>query len=234
MRALIKIFFLIFSTVVLYSGCGKCNALDEPSKPGEKPQPEEKTYSVGDYYAKGFVKGIVVSTDDKGEHGMLVSLKEYDAAWSYRHDNVMDGQPSDGKYNTSLVQSIDGWKEYYPAFEKATSANVGSLKDWFLPSASEIASLYAAYTGEAPNESTGEELDSYNKETSVGASRKEWFNKCLTDNGGVAISVAIYWTSCEVGPSIAYAFDMASGKVLDVPSNMDKGKVYKVRAMASF
>lgn len=63
---------------------------------------------------------------------------------------------------------------------------------------------------------------------------KDWFNKCLAGNKGTAISDQVYWSSNELGPSIASAFDMRTGTSLDVPSDLDKRKVYKVRAMASF
>lgn len=228
MRTYFRLFTSALAAAAVFSGCGKS---DDPDTPSE-PDPAEKTYSVGDYYEKGFVKGLVISTDEKGEHGLIISLNEYEAAWAYRNENVMDGQPGTGQYNTGCVRNLKDWKDYYPAFERATSANVGALKDWFLPSMNELASLYKAYTGRDVND-----VEDGTGSTKAGMSEgesKAWLNKCLADNHGAAISDNVYWSSNEIGPSIASAFDMRAGASLDVPSDLDKKKVYKVRAMASF
>lgn len=220
---------------VLFGGCGKSGEPETPVTPGPDPEPEqpvEKTYAVGDLYSKGFVKGIVASTDEKGEHGLLVSLQETETVWAYRYDDVMSGQPGTGAYNTSLVQKLDGWKEYYPAFANATSANIGALKNWFLPSMNELAALYKAYSGHESNDV--EQGTGSTKAEMSESDRKAWFNKCLTDNGGIAISDATYWSSSESGPTIAYAFDMGTGTTVSTPSDLDKEKSHKVRAMASF
>lgn len=229
MKTYFRLFTSVLAAAAVFSGCGKS---DGPDTPPEPDQPAEKTYSVGDYYENGFVKGVVISTDEKGEHGLVVSLNEYEAAWAYRSENVMDGQPGTGQYNTGCVRNLKDWKDYYPAFERATSANVGALKDWFLPSMNELASLYKAYTGHDANDveqGTGSTKAQMSEEES-----KDWFNKCLADHKGTAVSDQIYWSSNELGPSIASAFDMRTGTSLDVPSDLDKRKVYKVRAMASF
>ena len=96
----------------------------------------------------------------------------------------------------------------------------------------ELSSLYKAYTGRDVNDveqGTGSTKANMNENES-----KDWFNKCLADNKGAVISDQIYWSSNELGPSIASAFDMRAGASLDVPSDLDKRKVYRVRAMASF
>ena len=245
MKTELRTFALTFAAAAFLYGCGKGSGEpdtpDGPDTPVDPVTPVEKVYSVGDYYSKGFVKGVVVSvsTDEDGkQHGLVVSLKESEAAWAYRNDDVMSGQPGTGAYNTGCVQKLSGWKDYYPAFVDATSENVGALKDWFLPSMNELAQLYKAYTGHEANDSeqgTGS-LQSVSRQ-SVEMSEVEYkakFNKSLTDNKGTALSDAIYWSSSESGPSIAYAFDMQSGKTVDIPSELDKKKVYKVRAMASF
>lgn len=223
-----------FAAAALLGGCGKSDNPDTPDGPAPEPdKPSETvTYSVGDLYSKGFVKGIVVSVDEKGEHGLIVSLSETEAAWSYRYDDVMSGQPGTGAYNTALVQKLDGWKDYYPAFVNATSQNVGALKDWFLPSMNELASLYKAWTGHETND-TEQGTGSTKAEMSEDE-HKAWFDKCLTDNKGEAISGAVYWSSSESGPSIVYAFDMSTGTTVSTPSDLDKKKIHKVRAMASF
>lgn len=241
MKRFSKFMTLTLAAVALLGGCGKGNDPDDPTKPinPTKPEPETptvKTYAVGDYYEKNFVKGIVVSTDEKGEHGLIVSLKEFEGAWALRNENVMNGQPGTGAYNTGLVQKLDDWKNYYPAFERATSLNVGALKDWFLPSMNELAHLYKAYTGHETND-VDQGTGSTQSVKSANASEDEMkakFNKILTDNKGTALSDGIYWSSNESGPSIAYAFNMASGSTITVPNDLEKKNKYRVRPMASF
>lgn len=232
MRTFLNYLTSLLAAAAVISGCGKSDIPDTPDIPPEPEQPTVKAYSVGDYYQKGFVMGVVVSVDEKGEHGLIVSLKEHEAAWAFRSDNVMDGQPGTGQYNTGRVREFKDWMDFYPAFERATLENVGALKDWFLPSMHELASLYKAYTGHDTND-----VEQGAGSTKAGMSEnesKDWFNKCLAGNKGTAISDQVYWSSNELGPSIASAFDMRTGTSLDVPSDLDKRKVYKVRAMASF
>lgn len=241
MKRFSKFITLTLAAVALLGGCGKGNDPDDPKKPIDPTKPEPgtptvKTYAIGDYYEKGFVKGIVVSTDEKGEHGLIVSLKEFEGAWALRDENVMNGQPGTGAYNTGLVQKLDDWRNYYPAFERATSLNVGALKDWFLPSMNELAHLYKAYTGHETND-VDQGTGSTQSVKSANASEDEMkakFNKILTDNKGTALSDGIYWSSNESGPSIAYAFNMGSGSTITVPNDLEKKNKYRVRPMASF
>ncbi len=239
---ILKYFTMALAAAALIAGCSKPinqepGTPENPDKPGT---PEPKTYAVGDLYKKGFVTGIVVSVDETGEHGLLISLRQHEDAWSYRNEEAMGSLPGSGAYNTACVQKLSGWKEYYPAFAKATENNVGVLKDWFLPSMSELAVLYKAYTGHEPNETEGG-TGSLNSVKAKGndsqASEEEckaFLNKCLTENGGAALEDAVYWSSNESGPSIAYAFDMSSGKTVDTPYDLDKKTKHLVRAMASF
>lgn len=41
-------------------------------------------------------------------------------------------------------------------------------------------------------------------------------------------------TSAECSARMAYAFDMASGAMIEMPQELDKGMKYKFRAMADF
>lgn len=248
MKKSLRYIFTVLTAASLFWSCGKDEnpqTPDNPDNPGkEEPidptpdKPEVKVWKIGDFYSKGFVSGVVVSVDEQGEHGMVVSLKENEAAWAYRYEEAMGSLPGSGAYNTSCVLSLKDWREYYPAFNKATEDNVGVLKNWFLPSMNELAVLYKAYTGHEANDTEGGtgSLDSVKTKAGEGneAAQKALINKSLTDNGGTALSDVVYWSSNEAGPSIAYAFDMATGKTVDIPSELDKKHIYKVRAMASF
>lgn len=248
MKKSLKYIFTVLAAASLLWSCGKDENPqnpDGPETPGkEEPvnptpdQPEVKVWKIGDFYSKGFVSGVVISVDETGSHGMAVSLKEYECAWAYRYEEAMGSLPGSGAYNTSCVLGLKDWREYYPAFEKATEDNVGVLKNWFLPSMNELALLYKAYTGHESNDTEGGtgSLDSIRTKAEhiSEAAQKDFLNKCLSDNGGAPISDTVYWSSNEAGPSIAYAFDMASGKTVETPSELDKKHIYKVRALASF
>lgn len=242
----LKYFLAVFAAAALFAGCSK-NAETDPDPDPTPPAPPTPAYKVGDLYTKGFVKGIVVSVDETGEHGLLVSLNQCEEVWSYDvKTEAMGSLPGSGAYNTFLcVQKLHDWKEYYPAFVEATKDNVGALKNWFLPSMNELAKLYSAYTGHETNDTEGGtgSLNSIRSpktgpETASASSeeqqRKDFFNKCLTDNGGDAMEDKVYWSSSENGPSIVFAFDMGTGKSIDTPSDLDKRAKHMVRAMASF
>lgn len=243
----LKYFLAVFAAAALFAGCEpNCDpTLSDPNPDPTPPAPPTPAYKVGDLYTKGFVKGIVVSVDETGEHGLLVSLNQCEEVWSYKVEEAMGSLPGSGAYNTSCVQKLHDWKEYYPAFVEATKDNVGALKNWFLPSMNELAKLYGAYTGHETNDTEGGtgSLNSIRSpkagpETASASSeeqqRKDFFNKCLTDNGGDAMEDKVYWSSSENGPSIVFAFDMGTGKSIDTPSDLDKRAKHMVRAMASF
>lgn len=226
-------------SAVAFVSCGDKN--DGPDQPVDPVTPE---YAVGDFYSKDFVKGIVVSVDETGSHGLLVSLKQTKAAWSYKYEEAMGSQPGTGAYNTNCVYKVDGWEDNYPGFLWVSQRNVGKLNNWFVPSLSELASLYKAYSGHETNDqevgfssTKADEVTLRDDETRTRAdetSAKAWFNKCLTDNGGEAVSDGIYWSSNETGPSIAYAFSMATGTTVSEPNALDKKNEYYFRAMAEF
>lgn len=206
---------------------------EEPVTP-DKPKPE--TYKVGDFYSKGIVKGIVVSTDETGEHGSVVSLGETEDVWSYAAEEAMASQPRDGKYNSGCVWSMPSWQDNYPGFKWCSDMNVMSLRKWYVPSVDELFLLYTAYTGRLPEPDGGDDdaLSDGADALADDADVRDGFNARLTDAGGVPIADAVYWTSDEAGAGIAYAVDMRSGEVVMTPNDLDKKKKWRFRAMADF
>ena len=232
-----KILFLLasLSVVAMLAGCdGKDTVPDsgagtDEGQGTEDPEvPEEPStaeYAVGDYYDEGFVKGIVFNVDEAGEHGYVMSLDETVAVWSYKNESVMDGTPSsDGKYNTGCVQLMSDWQEYYPGFAWAEQKNVMGLDNWYVPSSYEMTLIYTAYTGHEPGIS----------ETAEDADAKEWFNACITAHGGTPLRDVLYWTSGELGPQIAYVFDMTTGTNNLTQSLVYKSNEYPFRAISRF
>lgn len=89
----------------------------------------------------------------------------------------------------------------------------------------ELGLLYEAYSGVRGGGSLSDDEIRKNKQL---------FNDTLKEKGGVPLSDAVYWTSAECSARMAYAFDMASGAMIEMPQELDKGMKYKFRAMADF
>ncbi len=225
-RIYFRTLLLVTAALAVISACKKSST--ENPKP-EPPAPEP-AYKVGDYYAEGFIKGIVIDIDDAGEHGMVISLNETEAVWSYKVEEAMGSLPGSGKYNTECVYKMNDWQNQYPAFFWCSKKNVGQLHNWFIPSMSELATLYKAYTGHETNDTDQGTGSTKASDTA----NKDSFNKCLTDNGGTPISDAVYWSSNESGPSIVWAFNMSTGTTITEPNLLDKRQKHLVRAFAEF
>ena len=98
MKKSLRYIFTVLTAASLFWSCGKDEnpqTSENPDNPGkEEPidptpdKPEVKVWKIGDFYSKGFVSGVVVSVDEQGEHGMVVSLKENEAAWAYRYEEI--------------------------------------------------------------------------------------------------------------------------------------------------
>lgn len=108
---------MAFAVAAGMTGCGDDKSTDPTPGPGPTPDPDpeptpEETYSIGDYYEKEFVKGIVIRVDETGQHGYLLALEETTAVWSYLDENVMDGFPSEnGMTNCKRIYARSaGWR----------------------------------------------------------------------------------------------------------------------------
>lgn len=115
-------------------------------------------YTVGDYYDRDGVKGVVIhigeanTPQEFGSIGMILSLTESETQWAVdrnfgsilRKDNPSNSLVSQNRGNWSMLNGIyssnarafmsfDRWQERFPAFSKAFS---GTLESgfWHLPS----------------------------------------------------------------------------------------------------
>lgn len=211
----------------LMTGCGKDSeeTPTKPEDPGDPIPPVTTTYEIGDYYENGFVKGIVIYIDSEGKSGTVVSLDETEAIWSYKYEEPMASFPQTGRYNTDCVYNMEGWRENYPGFLWRSEKDVMGVKNWYVPDQRELGLLYEAYSGVRGGGSLSDDEIRKNKQL---------FNDTLKEKGGVPLSDAVYWTSAECSARMAYAFDMASGAMIEMPQELDKGMKYKFRAMADF
>ena len=95
----------VFAMAAMLGGCGKTPVPDTPDPDPDDPDVPAALYEVGDYYEKGFLKGIVFNVDETGEHGYILALDETVTVWSYKDENVMYGTPAtNGDYNCALVR----------------------------------------------------------------------------------------------------------------------------------
>lgn len=236
---------MAFAVAAGMTGCGDGESTPAPDPgptpdPDPDPTPSTQTYSVGDYYAKGFIKGIVFQVDETGEHGYVLSLDEESTVWSYKNEDTMSGIPSsNGQVNCRRIQAMEGWMENYPGFLWAYNLNVMGLENWYIPSGSELSDIFRAYTGREPDETGEEGTQSSPAATSEipadETERKAWFNACITAQGGTPLSDDLYWTSDEMGPAIAYPFDMRTGNyAIDSTTDTYKNQTHRFRAISKF
>ena len=154
----------------------------------QQPDEQEPALKVGDYYAKGLAKGVIVTLDEDGEHGLLLSLDEKDLQWSTLNASIIWGATyvslDDGAVNAEGVKSLyENWPEEFPAIAWCSSKNLGALNSWYLPAASELRDL----------------LDL--------AAREKLVNQSLETNGGTPLSPSeLYWSSTDAGSQIAYSY----------------------------
>ena len=129
-----------------------------------------KTYSVGDIYNENGVKGLVVSTEDSGRHGLIMSLDSFKGKWTtLKKVDVNCDSDSDGEKNTEAVAqyiSENGclWSDF-PLFEWCRNLGEG----WYIPSKDEVEIIMVVLNG-----CIGEY--DYNKWKEI--------DKLLKDNGG--------------------------------------------------
>lgn len=188
---------------------------EEPGN-GDETTTEEPSYKVGDYYKVGLAKGIVVSVNEDGKSGLIMSLDEEKLMWSTDYEIItgaIEVSMEDGHVNCEAIKYyITDWAIKYPAIAWCSKKNVGSLTSWYLPAGYELEGIW---------NSTHEIQDE--------------FNAALVENGGTALSFGssdFYWSSTDAGPSIAYSYSFETGEI-DYYS-CDKMLKHHVRCVRKF
>ena len=122
--------FLIPSFLLLFAACQE--KLESPA-----PDKEQETIALklGDDYAKGLAKGIIVSLDEDGEHGLLLSMDEKSLQWSTLNSSIIWGATyvsmDDGAVNAEAVKGLyENWPEEFPAIAWCSSKSLGALNSW--------------------------------------------------------------------------------------------------------
>lgn len=125
----------------------------------EKPQadadgypypPVSRSYSLGDMFDEGGIRGIVIRVSGDGRHGLLLSLAEGKAEWGFIQNNPL----KEKGFASGCTDSEDGWKNMQaireliantdllwsnlPAFSWCKDLGPG----WYLPARKELECIW--------------------------------------------------------------------------------------------
>lgn len=156
--------------------------------PTPTPTQEEyllKRYSIGDYYEKGAVKGVVLEVTPDGQHGLLISLDEVATHWdtfekgAYRLTGVDDKQ--DGRKNMEamaryIAEQGLSWEDF-PAFHWCREQGEG----WYLPAIDELLTIAFHFNGQT--------RAVYNRQP------RQRVNNALKEHGGKRLDRLYYYYS---------------------------------------
>ncbi len=129
-------------------------------------------YKIGDIYNEGGLKGIVVRVDDKGLHGIIMSLDRFGGKWylNKKAKFLTDAfYEDDGEKNMAVIERYitengQTW-EMFPFFQWCRNKGEG----WYAPAREEMELIIVAMNG-----SVGKYSESNMKA----------FDRIITDNGG--------------------------------------------------
>lgn len=97
-------------------------------------------YSIGDYYERNGIIGIIFYVDKTGEHGKIVELHQSKDNFEWCTDHWSESKKlgcsnrNDGLSNLKVIQKQDNWEQRFPAFAYCSSKGVG----WYLPAINEL------------------------------------------------------------------------------------------------
>lgn len=204
--------------LVMTASIVACSSDNEQDKPTP---PEKPSYKVGDLYDRNGITGVVYYlNNEEGTSGYVVSLKEWEAAWSeeFIETGAMRLSLGEGMINNNIIKRLDNWKLRFPAFSRCNTLNSGLVTTWILPSSAELQWIGLSLC-------TDGEIDQ---------AKLEAFNKTLTDAGGDPISLTNYWSSSEFSASQAYPINLAKPNADSDYYETGKEKKHKVRAVTVF
>lgn len=158
-----------------------------------------KRYSVGDYYERGDVKGVVLEVTADGQHGLLISLDEVATHWDtfekgdYRLTGANDKH--DGRKNMEtlaryIAEQGLSWEDF-PAFQWCREQGEG----WYLPAIDEVLTIAFHFNGESRSV--------YNRQP------RQRVNNALREHGGKRLDrLYYYYSSTEQDDKMALTAHM--------------------------
>ena len=159
-----------------------------PVTPPTQQDSTQATYSIGDFYDKDGIKGIVALIYDNGEHGVVISLEEACLPWSTLHrkktkatgaNSRHDGEANMRAIEQYIAENNLSWEDF-PAFKWCRERGKG----WYLPSINEIWSAGTMYMG--------------GTRTASNRKFRKRYNENMEAAGGIPLSnIMIYHSSTE-------------------------------------
>lgn len=162
------------------------------------------TYSIGDIYNDGKLKGVVFEVDSTGEHGKILHPDEAVLRWANKGSIAkVCLSKDDGIQNLGSIIQVDKWRDHFPAF--AWCVEQGT--DWYLPAIEELQLAIAS---------------------------ADKLNPSLDQCGGVSLAVRgnmrAYWSSTQKTKGCSWIIDSFEGFKIDFPIDL----ACNVRAIAKF
>lgn len=140
---------VVFSLIIIFSSIQFINA----------------QYKIGDIYNKNEVKGIVVQVNEKGEHGLIMSLKGCDNRWCKNEVKTAVGaiDENDGAVNMEAVKNYISsnnlsW-DAFPLFKWANELGDG----WYIPAKNELQTIAENINGGSLDKYNQKNIKSFNK-----------------------------------------------------------------------
>lgn len=122
-------------------------------------------YKIGDIYNKDGIKGLVVSVDNGGEHGLIMSLEGCDNRWCKGSVKTAVGatDENDGATNMAAVEAYIAkkglsWDEF-PLFKWAKELGNG----WYIPAKNELQTIAENLNGGSLEKYNQKNIKNYSK-----------------------------------------------------------------------
>lgn len=96
-------------------------------------------FKLFDYYNLNGIQGMVVSIDETGKHGKVISLDETTfSVWCTNVTLQDETDVDDGMVNLQTILAIDPTLEAYPVMKWCMDKNKEGVKGWYLPASNEM------------------------------------------------------------------------------------------------
>lgn len=174
----------------------------EEKKPAVRKPAAVQKLQPGDIYTVDGVTGMVLTLDESGEHGLMMSLQESLAPrflpWTLLREPMAEGVAADKNDGAKNMLDIEryiaanglSWDDF-PAFKWCRELGEG----WYLPAVDELLQTGFVFNG--------------NQRMKFDRKARQTFNNRLKDNGGVKLDpMANYYSSTYGGNGMAVTATM--------------------------